>query len=758
MIIKKFDKYIISEIIPPFILGLLLYTFVLLMNNILQLAELFITKGIHIKTILTILILLLPSILSFTLPMAVLMGILAGLSRLSSDWEVMALKSHGISTLRFLKPILIFSTAVLLISLCISTFLAPEANFNLIKILYTSVATKAPSDIKPREFHEKIPNMVIYVNDIKNGIWENVFVQDSSNPEEYRIIVAKRGRFISEPGKREAFIDFIDGKIYIYPVKKSAKNRIVVFSRSTEKLDPEAIFPSLKFEKRVREKNIIELWQSLKEEMDPLKKIYIKNEFNKRLAFPFASVIFAILGLPLGITTKKGGKVSGFSISLAFILLYYTIATFGENLSTKGTISPFFGIWSANISFLTLGIILVIFQQKEKSISLNLKVKRKVEDVDTKSRKEEKKRRSKSSKVYFGFPNILDRYILKKALLTLIIAILSIYIISMIITFFELLDNAIENKRPASSILRYLWFYTPQVFYWALPLSSFTAMIISLGILAKFNEINAMKSCGISVYRISVPLLLLGLSISLLNFYIQERILPSYNKKAEEAKAYIKGAPSPRTYMKIDRRWVFGKKNRVFNYRYFDVHKKIFDSISIYELSADFTLEKRYFGERGYLENGLLKIDSGLLVNREGLTKEIKNFKIKVEEDPSYFVKEWKEPEEMNIPELGEYIKSLQERGFETTKFNVEYHSKFSFPFIPFVMSLIAIPFSFSLGKKGAFYGVGFSLLIAIIYWVIFSIFKSLGNVNVLSPFLSAWMANIIFSLIGVYLLLSVRT
>jgi len=758
MVLKKFDRYIITEIISPFILGLILYTFVLLMNNILQLTELFITKGVPIRTVLKIFVLLLPSVLVFTLPMAVLMGILAGLSRLSSDWEVMAFKSLGVSTLRFLKPLLTFSTGILLISLYISTSLAPNSNFELLKTLFTSVATKTPAEIKPRQFNERIPNFVIYVNDIKAGVWEDVFVQDNSNPEESKIIVAKKGKFLSEPERREAFIDFTDGTIHVFPTKNPKETRIGFFSRSIEKLDPDAIFPTFKFEKRIREKNIVEIWKSLKEEQDPQKRIFINNEFHKRFAFPFASVILAILGLSLGTTTKKGGKVSGFSLSLLFILIYYTIATFGENLSVKGTISPFLGIWSANIIFLTFGVFLIFLHHKEKEIKLSFKFKKEETAPDYKRIKKEKRGKRLSLKFHFKFPNTLDRYIVKKALLIFTIAILSIYIISIIITFFELLDNALENKRPISSILKYLWFYSPQVLFWALPISSFTTIIITLGIMTKFNEVNAMKACGISVYRISLPLVLFGLSVSALSFYIQERILPSSNRNAEEAKAYIKGAPSPRTYMKVDRRWVMGKGNRIYNYRYFDVEKNIFDYITIYELSPNFSLEKRYFGERGYFENGFLRIDNGWVVDSEGITKDLKDFKIQIKEDPSYFVKEWKEPEEMNIAELRGYIKSLKDRGFDTVKFEVEYHSKFSFPFVSFIMSLIAIPFSFSIGKKGALYGIGFSLLIAIIYWVLFSIFKSLGNVQVLSPFLSAWIANLIFGLIGSYFLFSVRT
>ena len=115
------------------------------------------------------------------------------------------------------------------------------------------MTTKTPADIKPRQFNEKIPNLVIYVNEIKKGLWENVFVQDNSNSEESKIIIAKKGRFLSDQENREAFIDFVEGVIYSFSTRNPKETRIGYFSRSTEKLDPESIFPTFKFEKRIRE-------------------------------------------------------------------------------------------------------------------------------------------------------------------------------------------------------------------------------------------------------------------------------------------------------------------------------------------------------------------------------------------------------------------------------------------------------------------------------------------------------------------------
>ena len=162
--IKYFDRYIIKEIAPPFFIGLLIYTFVLLMNQILQFSEIFITRGVSFKAAVEIFVYLVPSILAFTVPMAVLMGVLGGLSRLSSDSEIMAFKTLGISYKKLLRPVLIFSLCGWLLTSYMALYLAPHSNYKLIQTLYQSVLTKVQFKINPREFNESIPNTVIFIH------------------------------------------------------------------------------------------------------------------------------------------------------------------------------------------------------------------------------------------------------------------------------------------------------------------------------------------------------------------------------------------------------------------------------------------------------------------------------------------------------------------------------------------------------------------------------------------------------------------
>lgn len=166
LMFKLFDRYIVRDIAPPFFLGLLVYSFVLLMNQLLQLPTLFIAKGATFGVTLKLLVYLIPAILAFTVPMSVLMGILAGLSRLSSDSEITAFKTLGISPRRMLRPLLLFAFAGWLLTSVLTLYLAPRFNFKWIQTLTESVLDKVQLQINPREFFDEIPNTMIFIQDI----------------------------------------------------------------------------------------------------------------------------------------------------------------------------------------------------------------------------------------------------------------------------------------------------------------------------------------------------------------------------------------------------------------------------------------------------------------------------------------------------------------------------------------------------------------------------------------------------------------
>lgn len=776
---KIFDRYIIRETIPPFFLGLLVYTFVLLMNQILLLSEMFIARGVALKSVLALLFYLVPSILAFTVPMSVLMGILAGLSRMSSDAEITALKILGISNKRLLRPILLFSLCGWMVTSFLTLYLAPHANYKWVQTLSSSVLARVQLRINPREFNESIPNTVIFVQDItQEKSWKNVFVYLSSSEREPRAVYAKKGKLNFYGEEKRATLELFEGASHFYTAANPEKYSVTAFERLEEELDIENLFASFSEKKGVREKDIKELVDDvriIKEELRVFPKSEMQTtlfwhkqreyilhqiEIHKKLALPFACIIFAFLGISLGAYTKKGGRTSGFTLSIVVIVIYYILITAGENLAVDGRIAPWFGMWGPNILLSLCGLYFFIKSYREIAFFTPvLRVFKKIRSLGTSQRG----RGFFRVKPKFGFPNILDRYIIRKYMAIFTLVFLSMLAVFIIITFFERIDNVYEHNKPLALFFEFLWYKNPEFIHTVLPVTALAASLLSLGLLTKSNEITAMKACGISLYRVILPVVLLAGVVSFVSFYLQENVLPYSNRKAEEIWNRINDRP-PRSYSYLDRRWVMGKdRNRIFHYRYFDPIATAFSQITIYDIDPEtWSLKRRVYADKGFLkENNLLLVDYW---HREFEEDFPLNFVRKdkmnlvLSEDRSYFLKEWKEPDQMRYGELRQYIRRIEERGFETVRFKVDLHYKISFPLASLIMVLIGIPFAFSMGKRGTLVGIGLSIMIAMVYWGAIAIFRSLGYANFLDTLLSAWGPSLVFGLTGLYLLFTLRT
>lgn len=780
--VKLFDRYVLKEILSPFLIGLLVYTFVLLMNQILWMTELFIEHDVSLSVVLVLFVYLIPSMLAFTLPMSVLLGILAGLSRMSSDVEITAFKTLGVSYGRLARPLLIFALCCWALTSYLTFYLAPQANHKWMQSLTQSVLSQVQFNINPREFNESLPNTMIYVQDIsQDNEWKNIIVYVSEPRDEPQIVYAESGRINFYPQQKRAFLELFKGVEHTYPLAEPEKYRVIAFDRLEENVDVASFFPTLSAEKTVREKNIAELLTDLKVlegEMKGLSGADLESveswkrnrsirlhriEVHKKISIPFACFIFALLGLPLGASTRKGGRTSGFTISIGIIIVYYVLITAGEQLAKEGKLSAGLGMWGANI-LISLGAVFLFVKSVREDIAFSIwqrLFKRKEKSLAPRKKKHHPRlRRSRPS---IRFPNILDRYIIKRFLIVFLFVFISLFSILVIIAFFERIDEIYEHNKTIGLFLSYIWYRIPEFVHFSLPVSTMASALLSLGLLVRSNEITAMKACGLSIYRIIVPVVFLAFLASVASFYIQENIYPYSNKKAEEAFNTIMDIP-PRSYSYLDRRWVMGKdRNRIYHFRHFDPFTESFSDLSVFEFEEEpWSLKRRIFGEKGYIQENKIVIANGWLREFQGdqppSFERIDSLELFGVEGRSYFVKEWKEADQLNFGELAGYIAEIEEKGFETVPYRVDLNFKLSYPLAGFIMALLGIPFAFSMGRRGTLVGMGLSLLIAAVYWGSIGVFKSLGNLTILSPFLAAWGPNLIFGLIGLYLLFTLRT
>jgi len=793
--LKLFDRYILKEIAPPFGLGLLVYTFVLLMNQILLLAELFITHGVGFRTVVEILAYLIPSILAFTLPMAVLMGILAGLSRLSTDLEITAFKALGISFLRLLRPLLLFAAAGWLLTSVLTLYLAPRANYKWIQTLTGRVLSKVQVNINPREFNERFPRMVLFVQNIAPGRdWEHVFVQSTAVPEEPKIILARRGRLHFYPETKRATLELFAGTVHAFNPSTPEKYSLTSFERWEDEIDVENLFGTFAGPKRVREKDIGELFRELRvirkdlaalaaegagrtkqagatpRELEARTEVRTREarahlvEVHKKFALPFVCLIFCFLGLPLGASTRKGGRSSGFTISLAVILLYYVLITAGEKLAMDGRLTPFLGMWGPNLLLALAAAVLFVLALRERSLfPRGRRLGRRAAAAGAGLTPAAAAPPSRRRRLPLAFPNILDRYVMRKYAGILALVFLSLLLISFIVTFFERIDKIYENRKPLGLLFQFLLFKTPEFTTYVLPVAALTTALLTIGFLTKFNEVTAMKACGISVYRMVVPVVVIAVLLGVGSLFVQERLLPSANRKAEEIWNRITNAPV-QNVGSVSRRWVLGRgKNRIYHFALFDPRSASFRGLSVFDLDlARWTLVQRWSAEKAVLGGGDLFMSEAWRRDFEGERQvgyeESREAVLRGVEDKAFFLKEWKEPSQMNARELRAYVREIADLDFEVVRFKVDLAAKLAFPFVAVVMTLLGLPFAFTMGKRGTLVGIGTSIVIAMVFWGAIGVFKSLGYVNILPAFLAAWGPNLLFGLAGLYLLFRLRT
>jgi LPS export ABC transporter permease LptG len=296
-------------------------------------------------------------------------------------------------------------------------------------------------------------------------------------------------------------------------------------------------------------------------------------------------------------------------------------------------------------------------------------------------------------------------------------------------------------------------------------MSVMLAVLITFGLLQKSSELTAMKATGFSIYRATLPVIVLSAAFAAGLFVFDQVYIPHTNRRQEILRNEIKGKP-PQTYLQADRKWIFGESKQIYYYQVFDPDTNQFGGISVFEFDpATFQLTRRVHADGAHWEpglqewvfqNGWVRTLNGTSI-QEYRTFDVATFK-ELHEDPSYFKKEVRQSSQMDYEELKRYISDLQQSGFDTVRLKVQLQKKLAYPLITLVMAILAIPFSAQSRRGGALAGVAIALGVAIVYWVTAGLFEAMGNANQLPALIAAWAPDLIFGLAGGYLLLRVPT
>jgi LPS export ABC transporter permease LptG len=277
-----------------------------------------------------------------------------------------------------------------------------------------------------------------------------------------------------------------------------------------------------------------------------------------------------------------------------------------------------------------------------------------------------------------------------------------------------------------------------------------------------------MKACGISLYRVALPMMAGALLAGGVLFLLEQTVLGPSNRRAEAIRHVIRGG-SPQTFDVLFRQWVTGSRGEIYHYNYYDPRERRLNGLSVYEFGDRMpVLARRTFAERATFAGGA--VDAARVWDAEqGWTRELtpegdtRDFSPFTREEldlepAAYFGTQQPDERFMSYSQLREYTARLQETGFDVSAQLVALERKMSFPFVTIVMTLLAVPFAVTTGRRGAMYGIGVGIVLAISYWVAISVFAALGTGGLVAPALAAWAPNLLFGAGAGYLLLTVRT
>jgi LPS export ABC transporter permease LptG len=480
-----------------------------------------------------------------------------------------------------------------------------------------------------------------------------------------------------------------------------------------------------------------------------------------------ACVMLGLVGIPLGAATRRGGKSSGYvnAVVLAFFGYWLSLGAL-VGLAQERKLPVPVAVWLPDAAFGLAGLILIARMERPGDNDLGLRLRawfgRRFGFL-----------KALGSRYAGGhlasrriplLPQLLDTYILSRFLFYFTVLLTSFVMLFLVFNFFDLTGDMVKNRIPLSTMLAYLFFLTPETIYQFLPISVLVAVLVAFGVLSKQNEVTAFKACGVSIYRMALPIFIGSTVLAGGLFAFDHYYVPDANRRQDAIRAEIKGAP-PQTYARPERKWIMGQGSRIYYYRIFDQATATMGGVSVFELDEKtFQMKRQIAADRAHWlpSSRQWVFDKGWSSDFRPGGRTYEPFEVasfsELTEPPEYFLKQALPYTQMNSIELDRYIRDLQQSGFDTVKLQVQFYRKFAVPLFALIMALLAAPFGFMVGSRGAMTGVGVSIAIAMSYWGVSALFEKVGGASQLQPAVAAWAPDVLFGMTGLYLLLRARS
>lgn len=766
---KILISHLLKEILPSCLLILAVLTTLILCQQVARNSELFFSPLINSKFSLQILVSLLPSILTFTLPISIALGEITALSRLDVDHEWAALQGCGLNKTTRLGPFLFIGLLGFILTLILNWSLGPKTTALLKDVRKAVLIKDIASLIQPQTFISEFPGILLKVSavDRQTGKWDKVFLlTKSENSTKFQLVTAQSGGISS----------FIDDSINSFEIKLS--NGVIIDNFTSEKNHITSTFKENTIKVRITKHTtqdhstdllnsvqLLSMWDLLTR----LKQVHSQSstqtlelEFLKRLSNAFACLFASLCALT--VTIKSYGRtVKRFKLlllSFLLLIIYQASLTFGQSLSYRGLLPATQAVlFSLLIPFLALAITYTAISQEVFANMIGLKVSIKLpKSINILTRVSvfhaipQIKSNKTLPKVNFGHFIITYEFV---KLLTL-----SLFILTITILLFTLLDIApsiAKNHISPNLTIKYLLKFTPQIIYYVIPFGVLIATVATGAILARTGQLPVLSYYSISPLRLAFPIILGTILLYLAVVLMSETLLPRTNREQDNLYRTIKGKVMEDSIVAFNHQWLSNESsNMIYGFR-------AFEEYGIKKLTI---LTIKLLNDEHYLSEALYM--TGLDMQRNIINGQHHGFRYKIGRDglaefayvdPEMLQTElnkiktlppktYREANKMSTKQLQQYISQVEQVGLPVTSLRMDKIQKTAFPFTCITMLFLAFPLCLLQLRRqyrSSFSTIAISISLALLFWGILSVFEAAGKRGALPITIAAWSPHAMF-------------
>ncbi len=763
--LTRFDRYLLSEIHSPFAMAMLVYNGIFFIRTFTEVAS--ISGDVDFPFWLYALLFAsyLPEILYITIPMSFLFGALAAVSRLSSDSEMIAPQTSGMSFLRMNRAIFVYGLALSFISFLLMNFVEPR----VIELRFRKYSQYLEEMARPNLIAGVINTLgkrsVMYMDRVDGETASDLIFINEADGEEHLMYAANIE--VYKESQKGIRIRLLNGNEKIIDLSDKSGPRIAEYS----KLRMDFPSPTSKAAQQFR-------GEAHKSLTTPDALVYLSTLAGKqhrevyydiliRLFGPLICILFSLFPIPLAAQHTRLRKGSGFGLSLFMIAVYFVATKLAKDQIMAERLSAELGTALPSILFLVWGLLLQASKHanlRRGSSAFKEKWLMKIGQWVLRLRGKFSRRDGREShwqKVSWrglpatSFPRLIDLYVIRSFIATFLLIQGSIVVLVTVIEYTQISNMAQKNDIPASTVLQYLLYKLPEFFDQTLFFAMLVTVLVVLSVMSKNQEITAIRASGGSLQRLAMPLVVLGLIASLASLYLSNSFLPSTSRVAVNLRHTIKN----RNISKFTRdAWLKSPNGHLFNFEYFDQSDQKLHGTTVYEIDYQKggVVGRIHYPRLAYQENGSWELEvkaTGWRFAQDNDRRTIpepitiaQNASVKLDVDRDDLSQRDRKPLEFSINELGSYIQYLKQLGLNPLREQTEYFVKIVQPALPLILVVLAIPFGFQFGRRGTFYGIAFGLVVGLTFWLFFELSREMGRTGVLPPIIAGWSVVLMFA------------